>query len=149
MAMYINIIAPFIQSLWALEAAHANASDVFIFWLTIGATLKDLFSRGEDKMGIPSSLRQYVMTVYNSRWKQFFINDVYFTAFALDPRINYLLVTVVTNTNWKTLHRISALGFCYEASHCTTHPSNSILECLKYPDSNVDSQSHHSAPSCL
>jgi hypothetical protein len=41
----MNIVAPLIRSLWSLEAAHANASDVFVFWLAAGATLNDLFER--------------------------------------------------------------------------------------------------------
>jgi len=39
MLWYIQIIAPLICSLWSLEAAHANASDVFVFWLAAAATL--------------------------------------------------------------------------------------------------------------
>ena len=42
---YMNIVAPLIRSLWSLEAAHANASDVFVFWIAAGATLNDLFSK--------------------------------------------------------------------------------------------------------
>ncbi|KAG6379575.1 hypothetical protein JVT61DRAFT_10079 [Boletus reticuloceps] len=86
MNMYTTIVAPLIRSVWALEAAHANASDVFVFSLAIGATLKDLFAQGQDKTGIPLSLVKHVTVTYNTRWKQFFTNDVYFTAFALDPR---------------------------------------------------------------
>ena len=32
-------------NVWSLKAAHANASDVFVFWLAIAATLNDLFSK--------------------------------------------------------------------------------------------------------
>lgn len=86
MAMYTTVVAPFIRLLWALEAAHANASDVYVFWLAIAATLKELFAKGEDDTGIPPSLAYKITAVYNTRWKEFFANDVYFTAFALDPR---------------------------------------------------------------
>lgn len=80
---YITIVGPFIRSLWSLEASHANASDVFVFWLAIGASLKDLL---KDKgTSMPSTVHD-VVAIYNRRWKAFFKNDVYFTAFALDPR---------------------------------------------------------------
>lgn len=45
--------------------------------------------------------------------------------------------------------RVSALRFSYETSHRVTYSSNSTSECLKPPNSNIQSQSHHSAPSCL
>jgi len=62
---YVNIVAPVIRSLWSLEAAHANALDVFVFWLAITATLKDLFSKGHEKTGIPSSLANQITAIYN------------------------------------------------------------------------------------
>lgn len=83
---YIDIIGPFIRSLWSLEAAHANASDVFVFWLAIGATLKDLFSKDKDETGLSRTLARRVIAIFNARWAEFFTNDVYFTTFALDPR---------------------------------------------------------------
>ena len=87
MAMYTTIVTPFIRSLWALEAAHANASDVHISWLAIAATLKELFRKGEDNTGIvPPSLAYKITAIYITRWKEFLSNDVYFTTFALDPR---------------------------------------------------------------
>ena len=82
---YINIVAPIIQSLWSLEAAHANASDVFVFWLTIAATLKDLFLKGSGKTGIADSLAREVTAGFNKRYGEFFTNEVYFVAFMLDP----------------------------------------------------------------
>jgi hypothetical protein len=86
---YINIVAPIIRSLWSLEAAHANASDVFVFWLAIAATLKDLFSKGFEKTGIQNSLAYKVTAIFNKRYKEFFSNEVYFVAFMLDPRACY------------------------------------------------------------
>jgi hypothetical protein len=83
---YITLVAPIIRALWSLEAAHANASDVFIFWLAIIATLNDLFSKGPSTTGIPVSLTREVTLIINKRYHKFFTNDVYFVAFALDPR---------------------------------------------------------------
>ncbi|KAG1760356.1 hypothetical protein EDD22DRAFT_781244 [Suillus occidentalis] len=83
---YVTLVGPFIRSLWSLEASHANASDVFVFWLAIAATLEELFAKGEEQTGIPVSLARRITAIFNSRWKEFFSNDVYFVAFALDPR---------------------------------------------------------------
>jgi hypothetical protein len=87
-----------------LEAAHANASDVFIFWLAIAATLNDLFAKGSEKTGIARSLAYEVTAIFNKRYKEFFTNDIYFSAFALDPRqfswfhciVCYLMLTCLT-----------------------------------------------------
>ncbi|KAG2051295.1 hypothetical protein BDR06DRAFT_973827 [Suillus hirtellus] len=54
---------PFIYSLWSLEASHANASDVFVFWLAIAVTLEELFTKGEDQTGIPVSLVQCITAI--------------------------------------------------------------------------------------
>jgi hypothetical protein len=84
--IYITIVAPIIRSLWSLEAAHANASDVFIFWLAIAAALQDLFKKGPNATGISVTLSRQITAIFNKRYNEFFKNEVYFTAFALDPR---------------------------------------------------------------
>ena len=85
---YSTVVAPLIQSLWSLEAAHANAADVFVFWLASAATLKDLFDQDDNKTGIPRSLANEVTEIYNKRYEEFFKNDIYFVAFLLDPRMS-------------------------------------------------------------
>jgi hypothetical protein len=85
MLWYINIVAPLIRSLWSLEAAHANASDVFVFWLAAGAALNALFSKDVSETGIPRSLSNQVTEIYNVCYEEFFQNDLYFVAFLLDP----------------------------------------------------------------
>lgn len=82
---YIAITTPFIRSLWSLEAAHATASDVFVFWMAIGAFLDDIFNKPAD-VGITLSLASEIRMIYNRHYKEFFASDLYFTAFALDPR---------------------------------------------------------------
>jgi len=86
MLWYTNIVAPLIRSLWSLEAAHANASDVFVFWLAAAAALEDLFSKTIHETGIPQELSNQVTAIYNARYEEFFRNDLYFVAFLLDPR---------------------------------------------------------------
>ena len=85
---YSTVVAPLIRSLWSLEAAHANAADVFIFWLACAVTLKDLFDQDVNKTGIPQSLANEVTEIYNKRYEEFFKNDIYFVAFLLDPRMS-------------------------------------------------------------
>ena len=82
---YITIVTPIIRSLWSLEAVHANAADVFVFWLASAATLQDLFVKGTAVTGIPTSLAEAVIAIFNKRYKEFFANEIYFIAFALDP----------------------------------------------------------------
>lgn len=83
---YTTTVAPLIRSLWSLEAAHANASDVFIFWLAVAATLKDLFDQGAENTGISVSLANEIIAVYNKRYTEFFQTDFYFVGFLLNPR---------------------------------------------------------------
>ena len=84
---YTTIVTPIIRSLWSLEAAHANTADVFVFWLASVAMLWDLFAKGTATTGIPTSLVEAVIAIFNKHYKEFFANEVYFVAFALDPRV--------------------------------------------------------------
>src|SRR5882724_6371755 len=81
----ITIIAPIIQSKWLLEAAHANAADVFVFWLASSVTLWDLFAQGTAAMGFLISLTEAVISMFNKHYKEFFANEIYFVALVLDP----------------------------------------------------------------
>jgi hypothetical protein len=83
--VYKEIVAPLIRSLWSLEAAHANASDVLLFWLASAATLKNLFDKRET-IGLSDEMADAVTGIYNKRYEEFFKNDLYFVAFMLDPR---------------------------------------------------------------
>jgi hypothetical protein len=121
---YINIVAPVIRSLWSLEAAHANASNVFVFWLAIAATLKDLFSKRPENTGITNSLANQIMAIYNKRYKEFFTNEVYFTSFTLDPR-QFCVVTCDACHTQLMSHcphrvRISELRL-FEETQCDCH----------------------------
>ena len=62
---YVTIVDPIIRSLWSLEAAHANAADVFVFWLASAATLRDLVSKGAEVTGIPTSPAEAVTAIFN------------------------------------------------------------------------------------
>ena len=44
MSQYIKIIGPLARSLWSLESPHSNTSDIFVHWLAIGASVKEIFS---------------------------------------------------------------------------------------------------------
>ncbi|KAM6488823.1 Ribonuclease H-like domain containing protein [Amanita muscaria] len=83
---YLHIVEPFIRSLWSLEAARANASDVFVFWCAVAAVLKKMFDKGPSITGIPSEHAEKVIVVFNKRYKEMFADHLYFTAFTLDPR---------------------------------------------------------------
>ena len=75
-------------SLWSLESPMTNAVDVFVFWLAITSTLKDLFSKSDCITGITKTLKWKATAIINQRYKAFIDqspSDIYFTAFFLDP----------------------------------------------------------------
>ena len=86
LATYMAIMTPIARSIKALEGRAANAADVYIFWLSIAASLRNLFLHNGD---IDEDLAGKVTAIVNRRYKEF-INDspsdIYFTAFFLDPR---------------------------------------------------------------
>jgi len=63
---------------------------VFIFWLASAATHQDLFSKDPEVTGIPTLLAEAMTALFNKHYKAFFINEIYFTAFVLDPRASIL-----------------------------------------------------------
>lgn len=87
LSQYVVIIAPLMRSLWSLEASTANASDVFVFFTAIAAQLRDLFQKSPRETGIPTELANSVIEIFNDEYDNMFLNnDIYFVAFALDPR---------------------------------------------------------------
>lgn len=73
-----------------MESSTANASDVYVFWLAIGASLKDLFVSSRDSLSLDDKLITSIITVINRRWRKFIDEsptDIYFAAFYLDPRL--------------------------------------------------------------
>ncbi|KAI0311270.1 ribonuclease H-like domain-containing protein, partial [Amylostereum chailletii] len=84
---FVAITEPLARSTWALESSHANAADVYVFWLACAAQYRELFAKGEDQTGISMELANEVIDIFNDHFDEFFMaNEVYFTAFALDPR---------------------------------------------------------------
>ncbi|KAF8146939.1 hypothetical protein K438DRAFT_490771 [Mycena galopus ATCC 62051] len=55
---YIHIVARLIRALWSLEAAHANASDVFVFWLAIAVTSRILSINQNRRPGLHRRSRE-------------------------------------------------------------------------------------------
>lgn len=59
-----------IRSLWSLEAAAANASDVFILWLAIIAALACMFEvTALDRNGIPRDMANAVTEIIKADMK--------------------------------------------------------------------------------
>ncbi|CDO75802.1 hypothetical protein BN946_scf184934.g17 [Trametes cinnabarina] len=96
LVQYTTIVEPLIRSLWALEASSANAADVFVFFTACAASLRDLFASGQRSTGISPEVAQTITNIFNDRYDEFFFHsDIYFAAFALDPRYpvsDYLLI---------------------------------------------------------
>lgn len=83
---YTTIGKSICRSLWSLEASDANASDVFVFFTAIGASLKELFAKDPDETGIPAALANKIVNIFNDHYDEFFFHsEIYFTAFVLDP----------------------------------------------------------------
>ena len=86
LSAYTSIMAPIAHSIKALEGRAANAADVYIFWLAIAASLRNIFTRDDE---IDTELAKKVTAIVNRRYKEFIDGsptDIYFTAFFLDPR---------------------------------------------------------------
>ncbi|RXW20375.1 hypothetical protein EST38_g5489 [Candolleomyces aberdarensis] len=75
-----------VQEVFLSQATSANASDVMIFWLAIAASIKELFNKSENETGIPRSVANEVIEIYNRQYNKFHRNPIYFTALMLDPR---------------------------------------------------------------
>ena len=71
------------------SASHANASDVFIFFTACAAALKELFAQDPATTGIPRTLANTITDKFNDRYNELFANDIYFCAFAFDPRSSF------------------------------------------------------------
>jgi len=105
---YVQIVGPLIRSLWALEASHATASDVFVFFTACAAALKELFEQDPEATGITRTLANTIVDKFNDRYDEFFANDIYFCAFALDPRSSFLCY-VMQSANIRTYQAILLL----------------------------------------
>ncbi|KAF7320739.1 DUF659 family protein [Mycena chlorophos] len=88
MGQYTAIVAPLIRSLWSLEAAKSNASDVYVLWLASAAALNALLKKSTNITGIPRDVKMQVGGIVTSRFEEFFETDLYFAAFILDNRYN-------------------------------------------------------------
>jgi hypothetical protein len=89
LTQYNVIVAPLAQAIKSLESTQTTAPNVYISWLAIIATLKELFDKGELDTGISRSLATKITTIINCRYCVFIdksLSDIYFAAFFLDPR---------------------------------------------------------------
>ncbi|KAJ3793831.1 ribonuclease H-like domain-containing protein [Lentinula aff. detonsa] len=91
MYQYLAIVGPIARSLWSLESTVANAADVYVFWLAVAATLKNLFldKQTVSRLGLAQDQIRDIIRIVNKRYKDFIDDsptDIYFSAFYLDPR---------------------------------------------------------------
>jgi len=117
LACYTSIMAPVARSIKALEGRAANAADVYIFWLAIAASLRNLFLRDGD---IDDELAEKVTAIVNRRYKEFIDNsptDVYFAAFFLDPRKSQCVVV-----NYANLARQATTNPKFSSDHLQQAP---------------------------
>ena len=78
---------PFARAIQCLEARHATAADVYMYWLAIVAQLSDLMAKPSCKYG--TVVKERVRAIVNFRFSQLIDNprakNIYLSAFALDP----------------------------------------------------------------
>ncbi|KAI0668206.1 ribonuclease H-like domain-containing protein, partial [Trametes maxima] len=67
---YTSILAPIARAIKSLEATDATAADVFVFWLGIASSLRELFARPEDETGVSPALAQKITGIINKRYKE-------------------------------------------------------------------------------
>ncbi|KAI0327039.1 hypothetical protein GY45DRAFT_1257848 [Cubamyces sp. BRFM 1775] len=85
---YVSIIEPIARAIKSLEATDATAANVFVFWHSIAAELRNLLARPESETSIPRSLAEKIIGIINRRFKEVIdqaLSDVYFTTFFLHP----------------------------------------------------------------
>ncbi|KAJ3859091.1 ribonuclease H-like domain-containing protein [Lentinula novae-zelandiae] len=123
---YLAIVGPIARLLWSLESTVANAADVYVFWLAIAATLKNLFSdeQAVSKLGLTSECIQDIIRIVNKRYKDFIDDsptDIYFSAFYLDPRFAHsnILKTLTTGS--------TTTGFTIHVPTASSTNNNGIL----------------------
>ncbi|KAJ4500079.1 ribonuclease H-like domain-containing protein [Lentinula lateritia] len=104
----------------------ANAADVYVFWLAIAATLKNLFldEQAISKLGLTSECIQDIIRIVNKRYKDFIDDsptDIYFSAFYLDPRFAHSNILKTPTTGSTTT------GFTIRVPTASSTSNNGIL----------------------
>ncbi|CDO73916.1 hypothetical protein BN946_scf185016.g73 [Trametes cinnabarina] len=85
---YTTILAPIARAIKSLEATDTTAADVYMFWLGIASSLRELFARPQGQSGVSPDLAKKITGIVNKRYKAIIDEaptDVYFVAFFLDP----------------------------------------------------------------
>jgi hypothetical protein len=83
----IAVIGPFAKAIQCLESPHTNPADVYLYWLAIVSQLAHLFSH--NRAGLSAETMEDIRAITNKRFDQMINkspNDVYITAFFLNPR---------------------------------------------------------------
>lgn len=84
-----TLLEPLARAVQCLESLQSNPADVYLFWLAIMATHRDLFSKNEADLGLPDDVVTEIRSIMNFRYTQMIDNPshhVYLTTFFLDFR---------------------------------------------------------------
>lgn len=97
---FLLVIGLAAKSIKCLKSSHATASDVYLFWLSVMASLDDLIKA--DKLNLPLPVVKKIRRLCNYRFNKM-INegpsDVFVTAFFLDPRMLFWFSTFLQETD--------------------------------------------------
>jgi hypothetical protein len=83
----IAVLGPFAKAIQCLESPETNPADVYLYWLAIVSQLVYLFSH--NRVALPAQTMEDIRAITNKRFDQMINkspNDVYITAFFLNPR---------------------------------------------------------------
>lgn len=82
---YIAVTGPIAKSIECIEGTSTTACDIFVFWIATIASIKDALEN--EDLDFPPDVCEQIRSVLNARWRQLFHqNDLYLTAFYLNPR---------------------------------------------------------------
>ncbi|KAF8583998.1 hypothetical protein K439DRAFT_1293915, partial [Ramaria rubella] len=101
----IMILLPFAKAILCFEAAHVTASDVYVFWLAITASIKDVIDDPENDIDEQTACE--IRGIINYCFRELFQEphgDVYVVAFYLDPREPCFLGIGLCLTSLTALH---------------------------------------------
>lgn len=105
---FIAVTSPFAKAIKCLESTHSTLADIYLFWLAVTAQLSYLFS--DNRSRLPLQTQEAIRQITNRRFKGMIDDapeDVYITAFFLDPRkqslsdLNGLLISPIIGSGYR------------------------------------------------
>lgn len=94
-----KLTEPFAKAIKCLESGHSNPSDVFLFYMAVMATLRQLFDNNETELSLPDDVINQAHTSACSRYYSMVLasgQEVYLATFFLLPHKLFLRCTFLS-----------------------------------------------------